>query len=246
MSRHGRKVPVSFYSRFARDARRFAELHAEGRMLSVLEGGYSDRALMSGAFAHLVGLTGISDERVQENWWSLSNLEKVCLKIQYPWTNCLNVLNPRQLEKATKQRRAGPRKSGAGAGTGTVPGGERDSDVWITRAVDILASMDTSSAEVSVPPTRKVVPASTRVLRARSPMPRPPPTTTAKIDSAPKLAQGSPGRKAAKPTKTPGDRVPVVPQGEGADISPAADIEQSSAPAKRVPRVVLKLGPPPG
>ena len=39
MSRHGRKVPASFYHRFTEDAAFVAERHAQGRIISVLEGG---------------------------------------------------------------------------------------------------------------------------------------------------------------------------------------------------------------
>jgi histone deacetylase HOS3 len=70
MSRHGRKVPAAFYHAFARDARAFADKHARGRLLSVLEGGYSDRALTSGALAHVAGLA----ERgagADSAWWGV-------------------------------------------------------------------------------------------------------------------------------------------------------------------------------
>ena len=77
MSRHQRKVPVSFYHRFARDTGAFAERYAKGRLISVLEGGYSDRALTSGAFAHLTGLVDNGDMGVDESWWSLENLTAV-------------------------------------------------------------------------------------------------------------------------------------------------------------------------
>ena len=58
MSRHGRHVPASFYYRFARDVRALADKHARGRVISVLEGGYSDRALIAGGLAWLTGLVG--------------------------------------------------------------------------------------------------------------------------------------------------------------------------------------------
>ena len=77
MSRHQRKVPTSFYHRFARDTRAFAEQYARGRLISVLEGGYSDRALTSGAMAHLSGLLEDSDLTVDETWWSVENLAAV-------------------------------------------------------------------------------------------------------------------------------------------------------------------------
>ncbi|KAF2275712.1 Arginase/deacetylase, partial [Westerdykella ornata] len=60
MQRHGVKVPTEFYARFTRDVVRLAEEEGtavEGRVISVLEGGYSDRALTSGVLSHLSGLT---------------------------------------------------------------------------------------------------------------------------------------------------------------------------------------------
>lgn len=49
--------------------------------MSVLEGGYSDRALISGMMAHLCGLIE-SDLKagkkiIDESWWNVENLEKV-------------------------------------------------------------------------------------------------------------------------------------------------------------------------
>ncbi|KAG2360657.1 Arginase/deacetylase [Suillus spraguei] len=87
MSRHDRKVPTSFYHRFALDTCAFADVYARGRVVSVLEGGYSDRALSSGAMAHICGLVG-EIVQVDERWWDLKNLIK--------------------LEKATKTRKFMP------------------------------------------------------------------------------------------------------------------------------------------
>jgi histone deacetylase HOS3 len=61
MQRHVVNVPTEFYARLARDVRRIAAedgCAVEGRVISVLEGGYSDRALTSGAFSHVCGLAG--------------------------------------------------------------------------------------------------------------------------------------------------------------------------------------------
>lgn len=62
MQRHQVNVPTDFYARFTRDVVRLAEeegLGVDGRVISVLEGGYSDRALMSGVLSHLGGLTAM-------------------------------------------------------------------------------------------------------------------------------------------------------------------------------------------
>lgn len=79
MSRHNRRVPTSFYYRFAVDARKFANKHAKGKLISVLEGGYSDRALTSGGMAHLSGLidTEAIGAQVNEEWWNVTNLSLV-------------------------------------------------------------------------------------------------------------------------------------------------------------------------
>lgn len=85
MSRHNRKVPTSYYYRFARDACALADKYAGGRLISVLEGGYSDRALTSGAMAHFVGLTDVpGDVNVDEEWWNVERLIEVCMNWLQP------------------------------------------------------------------------------------------------------------------------------------------------------------------
>lgn len=59
MQRHAVNVPTSFYERFTKDAVKMAQdesTGAEGRVISVLEGGYSNRALTSGVLSHVSGL----------------------------------------------------------------------------------------------------------------------------------------------------------------------------------------------
>ena len=68
MQRHQLNVPTDFYARFTRDVVRIAEeqgLGVDGRVISVLEGGYSDRALMSGVLSHLTGLAATSKPTVE-------------------------------------------------------------------------------------------------------------------------------------------------------------------------------------
>ncbi|KAL8927474.1 MAG: hypothetical protein Q9208_002279 [Pyrenodesmia sp. 3 TL-2023] len=66
MQRHQVNVPTDFYARFTRDVVAIADeegLGVDGRVISVLEGGYSDRALMSGVLSHLSGLTAADSPR---------------------------------------------------------------------------------------------------------------------------------------------------------------------------------------
>ncbi|PHH90660.1 hypothetical protein CDD83_3023 [Cordyceps sp. RAO-2017] len=61
MQRHQVNVPTGFYARIGRDVVALAAevgLDVDGRVISVLEGGYSDRALASGILSHLSGLAG--------------------------------------------------------------------------------------------------------------------------------------------------------------------------------------------
>lgn len=63
MQRHKVHVPTSFYARFTADVVKMSQeegLGADGRVISVLEGGYSDRALTSGVLSHLSGLGGVA------------------------------------------------------------------------------------------------------------------------------------------------------------------------------------------
>ena len=77
MQRHGYNLPTHFYQRFACDSIDLADRYASGKILSVLEGGYADRAITSGSFAYMVGLTGITESSVDRKsweWWSLPRL----------------------------------------------------------------------------------------------------------------------------------------------------------------------------
>lgn len=85
MSRHARKVPTSFFHRFTQDACSFANKWAHGRLVSVLEGGYSDKALSSGTMAHILGLVdgghgdAVSKTEERQPWWSKDNVNLVCI-----------------------------------------------------------------------------------------------------------------------------------------------------------------------
>lgn len=76
MQRHQVNVPTDFYARFTRDVVRLAEekgLGVDGRVISVLEGGYSDRALLSGVLSHLSGLTASENLKDVDANHSLGN-----------------------------------------------------------------------------------------------------------------------------------------------------------------------------
>ncbi|KAF8312120.1 Arginase/deacetylase [Clavulina sp. PMI_390] len=82
MSRHNRNVPTAFYTRFAHDVVAFAEKHAMGRVVSVLEGGYSDWGLMSASAAYVSGMAAPekAEEIVNRRWWEPDSLEQMTLR----------------------------------------------------------------------------------------------------------------------------------------------------------------------
>ncbi|KAM0435956.1 hypothetical protein ACHAPT_002848 [Fusarium lateritium] len=66
MQRHQVNVPTEFYARIAQDVIKLAAeegLEVDGRIISVLEGGYSDKALFSGILSHL---SGLADDQTYE------------------------------------------------------------------------------------------------------------------------------------------------------------------------------------
>jgi len=56
----------------------------------MLEGGYSDKALLSGAMAHLIGLVDGGSEKetdqLRETWWSPENVQMVRI-LREVWGN---------------------------------------------------------------------------------------------------------------------------------------------------------------
>lgn len=74
MQRHGVNVPTSFYTMFTKDALKLAQMHTNGKILSLMEGGYSDGAIASGVFSHLIGLQN-------QNWINEWGSEQVVKEI---------------------------------------------------------------------------------------------------------------------------------------------------------------------
>ena len=105
MQRHGYNLPTHFYQRFACDAIALADRYASGKILSVLEGGYADRAITSGSFAFMIGLSGVSENSVDHKsreWWSvprLASLEK-CAKKTHPQAKAIHDFDARWVSES--------------------------------------------------------------------------------------------------------------------------------------------------
>ena len=232
MSRHGRKVPVSFYHQFTRDACAFSNRFAGGRIISVLEGGYSDRALISGTMAHISGLVSAYndniDDKVDRTWWDVDNLAKVSLAHLYVMH--ITIYISRQLEKATKQRKG--------------PGGRRSlqnqdaTENWLQRTVALLASMDAGAATRTAS-SAPLPSSSSMTLRDRGK--RGKETTPS---SPPRMSQSNRGKnggrqktgKLPESVSLPSEFASENERGNGGESN-----EQGQT--KKLPRVILRLNP---
>lgn len=153
MSRHRRNVPTSFFHRFTREVCRFANEHSVGKVLSVLEGGYSDRALSSGALSTMVALTEsprilektfLVEDGDEARWWEEGSLAK--------------------LERATKPRR-GKLVTTSPSGTSTSASNDES---WLARAVEVFSLIEGQQL-VSDAPKPKRDPVKSMTLRERRP-----------------------------------------------------------------------------
>ncbi|KAI5478550.1 sulfate transporter [Pseudohyphozyma bogoriensis] len=187
MSRHKRNVPTSFYHRFARDAVKFANDQAGGKVVAVLEGGYSDRALASATMATVVGLaetprslekTFLLEEGGELKWWE----EKTLLK----------------LEKATKKTLSG--KVSGPPGMGAEP--------WLERTVEIFARIEGSEVEVKGEKKEKERERETKPMQLRERRPR-----THPFGSEDSTPVPSPTKRSVSSTRGRGAKsvVPPVP-----------------------------------
>lgn len=77
LRRKNHPLPIDFYRRFTRHVCEFADKYAQGRLVSVLAGGFSERALVSGVMAHLGGMLDPESHVIDARWWSTPNLEQV-------------------------------------------------------------------------------------------------------------------------------------------------------------------------
>ncbi|KAH9820248.1 histone deacetylase domain-containing protein [Melampsora americana] len=76
ISRYGMKLPTPFYHRFSKDLSQFSNKYTNGRIISLLEGGYSEMTLLGSSVSYLLGLI---DYQVEENNipWDLNRLERI-------------------------------------------------------------------------------------------------------------------------------------------------------------------------
>ncbi|KAH0828057.1 Arginase/deacetylase [Lanmaoa asiatica] len=227
MSRHHRKVPVGFYHRFTRETCRLANVYAHGRVVSILEGGYSDRALASGAMAHLCGLVDIpgkaaisgSDGWVDHAWWGESNLVK--------------------LEKAVKLRRTASARASM--------------EEWLTRTVGLLSVLSVSEADTTLKASRTLRERKKPVFDDTRAGVLPDVARTGKNGGR---SVSTSGKQSAERTSTGAGRADRISRAPSAEVSksklesgrgeldPREEILSSETERRKLPRVILHVRPP--
>jgi histone deacetylase HOS3 len=131
MQRHKVNVPTDFYARFTSDVVKLAEeegLGVGGRIISVLEGGYSDRALTSGVLSHLCGLT-------QDSGHKISTSETVDNGLASAMANRMNIVSAKNhhISHATAGNIVSDRDS-----ADAIP---YDSEWWATNHLEALEAL---------------------------------------------------------------------------------------------------------
>ncbi|KAG7662756.1 HOS3 [[Candida] subhashii] len=86
MQRHGINVPTSFYATFTQDVVKLAKIHTNGKVISFLEGGYSDGALTTGIFSHLIGLNNDDEFLWNQTWGSEQVMKELVKGCKKSWT----------------------------------------------------------------------------------------------------------------------------------------------------------------
>lgn len=169
-----------------RDCCRFANEQASGKVLAVLEGGYSDRALASGALALTVAMTE-SPRRLERTFFNGGDENSW-------WAEPALV----QLEKGCKARRGKAPAASPATGTGD----------WLARAVEVFSQIE-GLGDVIAPSTATPKDAkddgNKMQLRERRPRtldntPQPTPT---KLAAGMRSKPGAPGRPPNPTLTTP-------------------------------------------
>lgn len=261
MSRHDRKVPVGFYHRFTRETCELADVYAGGRVVSVLEGGYSDRALTSGAMAHLCGLVDVHGQVVSTDpggwvddaWWCEGNLIKVGVTFASLLAGSHLLTFSLQLEKAVKPRKTASARASM--------------EEWLARTVSLLSVLDGSDNSVRASSRGTTVgddldtwvPPTSRTLRERK---KPVPDSARKGSVLP--GSGRTGKDVGRSVSTSGKSsseragtgatstsraslagVPTQESGrDNSEAGPREEAPSSGTERKKLPRVILHVRPP--
>ena len=189
MQRHGVNVLTEFYAQFTADVVRMSQesgLGVDGRVISVLEGGYSDRALTSGVLSHLAGLSATSPEptpprpsvvfhavkpepvekRYDPKWWSLDNLMELEALVDAD-SSAPTFLNP---TRSSSARMVAPTQDRMGSSPypGLQPGLSPLPDVgWAVAAHELSKILIPSGRQTMSHLPRELNAAATRVRRQR-------------------------------------------------------------------------------
>lgn len=96
MNRHGVNLPTSFYNYFTKDALNLAHYHSEGKMITLLEGGYDSKSITAGTFATL---TGLQNQEWIHEWGSATVIKELVKGCKPDWKPYKTKKNNNQIIK---------------------------------------------------------------------------------------------------------------------------------------------------
>ncbi|KAL6925537.1 hypothetical protein ACO0SA_000135 [Hanseniaspora valbyensis] len=96
MNRHGVNLPTSFYNYFTKDALNLAQYHTEGKIITLLEGGYDSKSITAGTFS---ALTGLQNQEWINEWGSSTVIKELVKGCKADWKPYKTKKNSNQIIK---------------------------------------------------------------------------------------------------------------------------------------------------
>ncbi|XBW35835.1 hypothetical protein QEN19_001407 [Hanseniaspora menglaensis] len=96
MNRHGVNLPTSFYNYFTKDALDLAQFHADGKIITLLEGGYDSKSITAGTFS---ALTGLQNQEWINEWGSPTVIKELVKGCKPDWKPYKTKKNNNQIIK---------------------------------------------------------------------------------------------------------------------------------------------------
>ncbi|SGZ40749.1 related to Histone deacetylase HOS3 [Hanseniaspora guilliermondii] len=96
MNRHGMSLPTKFYNYFNKDALNLSQYHSDGKLISLMEGGYDSKPIIAGMFS---ALTGLQNQEWIDEWGSTTVIKELVKGSKAKWIPYRTKKNSNQIIK---------------------------------------------------------------------------------------------------------------------------------------------------
>jgi len=96
MNRHGMMLPTKFYNYFNKDALNLSQYHSDGKIISLMEGGYDSKPIIAGMFS---ALTGMQNQEWIDEWGSTTVIKELVKGSRAKWIPYKTKKNSNQIIK---------------------------------------------------------------------------------------------------------------------------------------------------